>query len=51
MVKTKETCKDCEVMKIITRLQWNLQKANNTEAIKEALDAAIAGKDYFNFGE
>jgi len=50
-MKETRNCKNCEVMEIITRLQWNLQKANNTEAVKEALDAAIAGEDYFNFGE
>jgi len=48
---TECNCKDCEATKILLRLQWNLKKANNTDEVKEALDAAIDGKDYFNCGE
>lgn len=47
----KENCKDCEAMKILLRLQWNLKKANNTSEVKEAFDCALKGKDYFNFSE
>jgi hypothetical protein len=47
----KETCKDCEAMKILLQFQWNLKKANNTDEVKEALDCALRGKDYFNRGE
>ena len=44
----KETCdcKDCEALKILLRLQWNLQKGGST---REALDAAIEDKLYVHF--
>ena len=44
----KETCncKDCEAMKILLRLQWNLHKGGST---REALDAAIEDKLYVHF--
>jgi len=43
MTDKKCNCKDCEAMKIILRLQWNLQKGGPT---RDALDAAIENKDY-----
>jgi hypothetical protein len=46
MTEKKCNCKDCEAMKILERLQFNLKKGGR---VSEALDAAIEDKVYINF--
>jgi len=39
-MNTKHDCKDCEAMKVLLRLQFNLRKKDSS-VVSEALDAAI----------
>jgi hypothetical protein len=39
-------CKNCEAMKIILRLQYNLHKRDATSELSELLDAAIKDSLY-----
>jgi len=46
MTDKKCDCKDCEAMKILLRLQFNMKKGGR---VSEALDAAIEDKLYVSF--